>query len=193
MTIDPLSILRHIEERCRFCATGLPQKTETGRLWCGVAFRIAASRMVAAMGEVVEILTYPELTVIPYTRTWVRGIANIRGRLLPVIDMNGYLHDRLTTIGRRTRVMVADCSGVYTGLIVDEVMGLRHFPEEACLEGPSTVDEALEAYVHEGFCVDGQHWGIFRLSRLVESPRFNETAGWGAESGAGLGGRAHIP
>jgi twitching motility protein PilI len=177
MQIDPVSILKQIEDRCRHSATGLPQNAESRRQWSGVVFRLAYSRMAAAMGEVVEILTYPELTVIPYTRSWVRGIANIRGRLLPVIDMNGFMHGRLTPIDRRTRVMVAECGGVYSGLVVDEVMGLKHFPEEAIVAEPGGIDEALRPYVHRGFSIEGEHWGIFSLAKLIESPQFLQTAG----------------
>jgi twitching motility protein PilI len=176
MIIDPVSILKHIEDRCRLSPAGPPRNTEVKRLWSGVAFRIGGSRMVAAMGEVVEILTYPELSVVPYTCSWVRGVANIRGRLLTVIDMNGYLHGRLTSIGKRTRVMIAECQGVYSGLVVDEVMGLRHFPEEAFEAEPAEIEEALRPYVHQGFSVDGEHWGIFKLLNLVESPQFLHAA-----------------
>jgi twitching motility protein PilI len=165
MIIDPVSILKHIEDRCRLSPAGPPRNTEVKRLWSGVAFRIGGSRMVAAMGEVVEILTYPELSVVPYTCSWVRGVANIRGRLLTVIDMNGYLHGRLTSIGKRTRVMIAECQGVYSGLVVDEVMA-----------EPAEIEEALRPYVHQGFSVDGEHWGIFKLLNLVESPQFLHSA-----------------
>ena len=177
MITDPVSILKNIEDRCRIAATGLPQKAETRRLWSGVAFRIGHSRMVAALGGVVEILIYPELSVVPNTRSWVRGIANLRGKLLPVIDMNGYLHGCLTSLGKRTRVLVVDCEGVYTGLVVDEVMGLKHFSEETFVTKFSGIDEALRPYVDQGFCVDGEHWGIFRLLNLVESPQFQHAAG----------------
>lgn len=176
MTTDPVSILRNIEDRCRLSAIGLPQKSRAGHQWSGVAFRIGGSRMVVAMGEVVEIMTYPELSVVPYTCFWVRGVANVRGRLLPVIDMNGYLHGRLTLIGKRTRVMVAECQGVYSGLVVDEVMGLRHFPEESFVAQPAGIGEALRPYVHQGFSVNGEHWGIFKILNLVESPQFLHTA-----------------
>jgi twitching motility protein PilI len=176
MMIDPVSILKDIEGRCRFCAVDPSRKTEIRRLWSGVAFRIGASRMVAAMGEVVEIVTYPELSVVPYTCSWVRGIANIRGRLLTVIDMNGYLHGRLTPIGKRTRVMIAECQGVYSGLVVDEVMGLRHFPEETFVAEPAEIEKVLRPYVHQGFSVDGEQWGIFKLLSLVESPQFLHVA-----------------
>jgi twitching motility protein PilI len=176
MIIDPVSILKHIEDRCQLSSAVPPRNTEVKRLWSGVAFRIGGSRMVAAMGEVVEILTYPELSIVPYTCPWVRGVANIRGRLLTVIDMNGYLHGRLTSIGKRTRVMIAECQGVYSGLVVDEVMGLRHFPEKAFVAEPAEIEEALRPYVHQGFSVDGEHWGIFKLLNLVESPHFLHAA-----------------
>ena len=176
MIIDPVSILKHIEDSCRLATAGPSRNAEVRRLWSGVAFRIGGSRMVAAMGEVVEILTYPELSVVPYTCSWVRGVANIRGRLLTVIDMNGYLHGRLTCIGKRTRVMIAECQGVYSGLVVDEVMGLRHFPEEAFVAEPAGIEETLRPYVHQGFSVDGDCWGIFKLLNLVESPQFLHAA-----------------
>ena len=176
MIIDPVAILKHIEDRCRLSAAVPSRNPEVKRLWSGVAFRIGGSRVVAAMGEVVEILTYPELSIVPYTCAWVRGVANIRGRLLTVIDMNGYLHGRLTSIDKRTRVMVVECQGVYSGLVVDEVMGLRHFPEEAFVAEAAEVEEALQPYVHQGFSADGEHWGIFRLLNLVESPQFLHAA-----------------
>lgn len=175
MTTHPLSILRMLDERCRLAAA-LPRKIAPRHLWSGVAFRIGATPLVAAMGEVVEVLTYPELSVVPYTCPWVRGIANIRGRLLTVIDLNGYLHGRLTSIGKRTRVLVAECRGMYSGLVVDEVMGLRHFPEEAFIAELAGIAEALRPFVYQGFSIEGEQWGMFKLLSLVESPQFLHTA-----------------
>jgi twitching motility protein PilI len=176
MTTHPLSILRTIEDRCRLTSTSLPQKTTPRYLWSGVAFRIGSTALLAAMGEVVEVLTYPDLSIVPYTCSWVRGIANIRGRLLTVIDLNAYLHGRLTAIGKRTRVMVAECQGMYSGLVVDEVMGLRHFPQGALVAEPAGIAAALRPYVHQGLNVEGEQWGIFRLLSLVESPKFLHTS-----------------
>jgi twitching motility protein PilI len=176
MTTHPLSILRTIEDRCRFASTSVPQRTTSRNLWSGVAFRVGTTTLVAAMGDVVEVLTYPDLSVVPYTCAWVRGIANIRGRLLTVVDLGGYLLGRLTPVSKRTRVMVAECRGVYSGLVVDEVMGLRHFPQEVFVTELSGIAPALRPHVHQGFRADGDQWGIFRLSSLVESPQFLHTA-----------------
>jgi len=176
MMLHPLSILRTIEDRCRFASTNVPQRTTPRNLWSGVAFRIGTTTLVAAMGDVVEVLTYPDLSVVPYTCAWVRGVANIRGRLLTVVDLSGYLLGRLTPVSKRTRVMVAECRGMYSGLVVDEVMGLRHFPREAFVTELSGIAAALRPHVHQGFRTGGDQWGIFRLAGLVESPQFLHTA-----------------
>jgi hypothetical protein len=41
---------------------------------------------------------------------------------------------------------------------------------------PAEIEEALRPYVHQGFSVDGEHWGIFKLLNLVESPQFLHSA-----------------
>lgn len=176
MKNDPLSILKDIEDRCYLAAVGLPRKTLPGHLWSGVAFRIGTTGLVAAMGEVVEILTYPDLSVVPNTCCWVLGIANIRGRLLTVTDLNAYLHGHLTPVGKRTRLLVVEWQGMYCGLVVDEVMGLRHFPATAFVAEVAGIDSALRPHVQQGFSADGEQWGILRLLSLVESPQFLHTA-----------------
>jgi twitching motility protein PilI len=174
--IDPAAILRTLERRCAASAASLPDRVERRNEWSGVAFRVGEHRLLASLGEVVETLVCPPLTAVPNTCKWVRGIANVRGKLLPVIDLNAYLGMDPAANTRRTRVLVLDCRGVYSGLVVDEVLGLRHFPETACLEASDGVPASLSAYVTRGFELDGQFWGILSLSALAESPQFLQTA-----------------
>jgi twitching motility protein PilI len=73
-------------------------------------------------------------------------------------------------------VLVIDCQGVYSGLVVDEVLGLRHFPVTACQGVTDAIPASLAAYVTQGFSMDGRFWGILGLSSLAESPQFMQTA-----------------
>jgi twitching motility protein PilI len=174
--VDPLLILRSLEERCADSAASLPDKAERKNEWSGVAFRVGEHRLLASLGEVVETLVYPALTSVPNTCAWVRGIANVRGKLLPVIELNAYLGKEPVVISRRTRVLVLDCQGVYSGLVVDEVLGLRHFPTAACQAVDGDASEPLSAYVTRGFEAPDGFWGIISLSELAETPRFLQTA-----------------
>jgi twitching motility protein PilI len=173
--IDPAAILNEIDERCRLAAANLPQKLESSDALSTVCFRVGSNRLVAELGEVVEILTYPEMTVIPNTRSWVCGLANIRGKLLPVIDLNRYLAGTGTAVTFRTRVLVVEYHGIYSGLMVDEVFGLKHFPEEARIDAEYS-DERFREYVSHSYRAGDHEWGLISLFTLVEAPQFLQTA-----------------
>ena len=99
---DPVALLKQIEECCRACSVELPGNARTENEWSGIAFRIGGNNLVTPLGEVVEILDVPELTIVPLTQPWVCGLANLRGNLLPVIDLNGYLNGELARLtGKR--------------------------------------------------------------------------------------------
>jgi len=174
--LNPMAILKDIEESCRGCAVGLLHKAEVSNEWSGIAFRLDGNSLLVPMEQVVEILDFPVLSAVPLTQPWVRGIANIRGNLLPVIDLNGYLGNELTQVTDKTRVLVIDYEGLYSGLVVDEVMGLRHFLDEEYTEDEVEVDALLQPYIGYGYRRNEQIWGVFSLFAVVDSQQFLQVA-----------------
>lgn len=172
---DPVVLLKELEVRCRSCSSGLPHKQEAASEWSGIAFRIGRAGLVAPMGEVIEILEFPELTSVPMTQPWVRGMANIRGSLLPVIDLTGYLNGSMTKVTGKTRVLVVDHNDVYTGLVVDEVLGMKHFMNDEYVVGEK-IEGFLKPYTQSGFQRGEQYWGLFSLHALAELPQFLQAA-----------------
>eukprot|EP00730_Choanoeca_flexa_P006758 TRINITY_DN12220_c2_g3_i1.p5 TRINITY_DN12220_c2_g3~~TRINITY_DN12220_c2_g3_i1.p5 ORF type:complete len:112 (+),score=9.96 TRINITY_DN12220_c2_g3_i1:909-1244(+) len=82
-TQHPFELLQQLAGQCRQQAAGLPSQDEVSETWSGVGFRLAGHVMLAAMGEITEILHEPRYTALPRVKAWVRGVANVRGRLLP--------------------------------------------------------------------------------------------------------------
>jgi twitching motility protein PilI len=175
-TMDPVAILKELEDRCRSSAAGLPRKTETSAEWSGVTFRIGSDYLVSQLGEVVEILEYPELSRVPLTQPWVRGIANVRGNLLPVIDLGAYLHGESSTLTTRTRVLVIDLQGLYTGLVVDEVPGIKRFTDDEYTGSDPGAAAWLQPWLQNGFLRGDQVWNIFNLHALSRAPGFLQAA-----------------
>ncbi|HHJ13993.1 MAG TPA: purine-binding chemotaxis protein CheW [Gammaproteobacteria bacterium] len=172
----PLQWLAYLERQCLDCAHALPQKEEGDDDWIGIGFRLGEYSLVAPLGEVAEILTPPSLSRVPRTREWVCGIANVRGNLMPIMDLQAYLYERPASLNRRSRILVVNHQGVYAGLVVDAVMGLRHFqPEERCEEIPVD-DERLRPYLRHGFRAGGELWGVFSMFELAETPQFLQAA-----------------
>jgi twitching motility protein PilI len=174
---DPVSILRDIEESCRICNTREHQQTaETFSEWSGIAFRAGNNNLLAPLDEVVEILDMPKLARVPLAQPWVRGIANIRGNLLPVVDFSGFLCGEVATVTEKTRVLAIDYDGIYSGLVVDEVYGLKHFMEGERTEEAPEVDGFLQPFVRNGYRRDGRVWHEISLFVLADTPQFLKTA-----------------
>lgn len=174
--IDPVRLLREIAERSRKNAFGLPQQEAARDLWHGVAFVLGGAHLVISMDDVREILKYPDLSTVPRAKPWVKGIANVRGTLLPIMDLNGFISGERTELERRTRVLVVESAGVTSGLMVDEVFGMRHFLADSYNPVPPEVAPSLRAFISGTYGQDGNLWGVFDSRRLMESPEFMQVA-----------------
>lgn len=82
-------LLLDMDRRCRSLAAGLPLQEAHQQDWVGIGFRMGEQRFVAPIGEIAEILHEPHHAVMPGVKFWVAGIANLRGRLLPLMDLCG--------------------------------------------------------------------------------------------------------
>ncbi|OYV76014.1 MAG: hypothetical protein B7Z66_10450 [Chromatiales bacterium 21-64-14] len=173
---DPFALLVDIERRSRANAAGLPRQTEVKGVWVGIGFRLGAIHLLAPLGEVSEILTYPDLARVPMAKPWVRGIANVRGNLLPIMDLQGYLGGPLMPLGRSSRVLVVQYQGVFAGLLVDEVLGLKHFLKEEQSSALPEVEAALRPYLSYAFRKEEEHWVVFSMYSLAETPQFLQVA-----------------
>jgi len=178
-SLEPFQLLRDIETRSQKKALGLPQKVEVRRTWSGIGFRLGETLLVSPTNEVVEILKYPSLTRVPSALSWVKGIANIRGTLLPVMDLKGFIEGEPIKLERRSRVLIIRQGGLASGLLVDEVMGLRHFFEEDRTAQLPEVSANLTSYLNGAFKQGDVTWGIFDMRNLAKSPQFMEVASRG--------------
>lgn len=173
---DPFSLLKSIEVRSQEKALGLPQKMEIRRTWSGISFRVGDTYLVSGIDEISEILTYPEMTRVPSSHGWIRGIANVRGILLPVMDFSGVIEGKASKLGRKSRVLLIQQDNMNTGLVVDEVYGMRHFFDEEKVSELPPVSENLKGYLAGAYQKGEHHWGIFSVGNLVKSEEFKNIA-----------------
>ncbi|HXQ63682.1 MAG TPA: chemotaxis protein CheW [Steroidobacteraceae bacterium] len=171
----PFELLRELERRCR-AATGGRNDVQ-GREWVGVAFRLGAESFLVAREETREVMSLPSsLTRVPGARAWIRGLANVRGQLLPVIDLRQYLGSGTTSPGRNVRVLVVNHRDIPAGLLVDEVLGFRRFADGEFEASPPPTLVRCERYLAGAFRRDGETWPVLSLKLLVESPSFLQAA-----------------
>jgi twitching motility protein PilI len=173
----PFELLKELEKRSRTVTAGSAPDAAVGREWVGVAFRMGGETFLVAREETREVLGYPAaVTRIPGARSWVKGLANIRGQLLPMLDLRQFLGSGATTPGRNTRIVVVNHREIPAGLMVDEVLGFRRFAEpEFNAEPPPTVIRC-DTYLAGAFRRGGEVWPVLSLKSLVESQSFLQAA-----------------
>lgn len=172
----PVQILQTLESRCRKNARGLPQQEEIRDEWRGIGFRVGDLNLVAPLGQAIEILTFPEMSRVPGAKHWVMGIANIRGNLLPVMDLKQYLLGQQTSVRKKSRVLVMKRGQLFSGLLVDEVLGMRSFLAENRRVTPANINADVKPYIEHIYKHNNQQWLVFSMHKLAESPLFMQVA-----------------
>jgi twitching motility protein PilI len=169
---SPFELLQDYDQRCRQNAKGLPTGTKVIADWVGIGFKLAGTRLIAPMSEVAEILPPPETIRVPGVLSWVKGLANIRGNLMPVLDMNKFLNSHAIDKRDDSRVLIIDRSGVVAALLVEEVFGLRRFKPDMRKDLDVSENGPLEPYLDGVFIDDQNEWFIFSVDRLVQHEQF---------------------
>jgi len=169
---DAFHRLQEIEKKCLEKARDMPSVDGATDEWTGIGFKIADTNLLSNMGEVSEILDTPSFTRVPGVKAWVVGIANVRGGLLPLMDLKRFVTGEPTASLSTARVMVVNHNGLHTGLIVEEIQGMRHFSiNEQAYELPD-VNNHLKPYIKQAFQKDDSFWPVFSMHALVEDERF---------------------
>ena len=105
------------------------QKTQ----WLGVAFSLGGYHLVAPLGDVAEVLSLPAYTSVPLSKPWLLGIANVRGRLLPITNLSNFLGLHPSSSNYQSanqKILVIDQPKLFSGLQVDEILGIQTFSQQ---------------------------------------------------------------
>ena len=116
------------------------------------------------------------VTRVPGAKAWIRGLMNVRGQLLPVIDLRQYLGSGVTPSARNARIIVANHRDIPAGLLVDEVLGFRRFVDSEFTSEPPPTLIRSERYLAGAFRRGSETWPVLSLRLLVESPSFMQAA-----------------
>ena len=174
---QPYELLAELERRGRNATASPESPAATGREWVGVAARMAGELYLVAREEAREVLGIPSpLTRVPGAKAWIKGLANVRGQLLPLIDLRLFLGSGMTPLTRNTRIVVVNPREIPAGLLVDEVLGFRRFAEgEFSGDAPPTVARC-ERYLAGAFRRASEQWPVLNLRGVLESSAFSEAA-----------------
>ena len=172
----PFELLLEIERRSRAAHAGQGPGAAASE-WVGVGFRIGEEQFVAVREQVREVLMLPDtMTRVPGAHRWLLGIANLRGHLLPLVDVKLLLGSGRTTLRRTTRVISVNHREVPAGLVVDEVLGFRRFMDNEYSSEAAETIVRCDRFLSGAYKRGDESWPVFNLFDLVESNLFLQAA-----------------
>jgi twitching motility protein PilI len=178
---DPFELLADYERKSLAHVAGLPEQLDAPGLWRGVGYRIGERRLASGFDEVIEILPMPQVTPVPGAQPWMLGLANIRGNLLPIVDLKQFLEGERTVLHEDQRVLLVRQSGGDVAVTIDELFGQRSFVDDQAVAADALAESPLTAgryshFVDRAYRLADHAWGIFSLERLARTPEFRQAA-----------------
>lgn len=170
--------LRNLAKKSVQFAVGLPAQDEAVEYFSGIGFGFANFQFVAELGMVSELLEVPKFTIVPGVKPWVLGVSNIRGRLIPIIDLARYFDLKTEKMRTRDRrILVVEQGDILSGLLVDSVQGMQHF-ERSTLKTATAVQipQSILGLVDGAFEREGRDWLVFDAKRLVSDEAFSRVS-----------------
>jgi twitching motility protein PilI len=179
--LAPFEILDDYERRSLDHVVGLPEQLDAPGLWRGVGYRIGHKRLASGFNEVVEILPMPQVTPVPGAQPWLLGVANIRGNLLPIVDLKQFLEGERTVLHEGQRVLIVRQPGGDVAVTIDELFGQRSFNESQQQPAEALAQSVLAQgryahFVDRVYRLAEDSWGVFSLERLARTPEFRQAA-----------------
>lgn len=117
-----------------------------------VAFQLGSEGYCVDIGKVREINRLVNITHIPESPPFVEGVINLRGQIIPIIDLRrrfGLVEDEKKN-SQETRIMVVDTNGTLVGFIVDAVREVLRIPADQIEPTPELVTSGIDSKYIEG-------------------------------------------
>lgn len=112
-----------------------------------LTFRIAAEEYGIEIRHITEIIGVQKITEVPDTPAYLKGVINLRGKIIPVVDVRLRFGMEELAHSDRTCIVVVDVNGTSIGLIVDEVLEVVNISEENVSEPPRTNKGTSSRYI----------------------------------------------
>jgi purine-binding chemotaxis protein CheW len=139
-----------------------------------LTFLLGGEMFALVILNVKEIIEYGNLTEIPMMPAFIRGVINLRGSVVPVIDLSARFGRKATEVGRRTCIVIVEMKGIENeevgqdvGIVVDAVSEVLEIPKGE-IEPPPSFGAKIRADFIAGMGkVSGKFVIILNVQRVL--------------------------
>lgn len=132
-----------------------------------IAFTIGEQEFCVDIMSVREIRGWTPATPLPHAEKFMRGVINLRGSVLPIIDLSARLGFGLTVPEARHVIIVVRTGTQEVGLLVDAVCDILSVTDDMVQPTPNVASEAVRSFVRGILAVEGRMIGLIGLERIL--------------------------
>jgi purine-binding chemotaxis protein CheW len=132
-----------------------------------MAFRIGTQEFCVDIMAVREIRGFAPATPLPQSPAFVRGVINLRGAVLPIIDLSARLGFPPAEPTARHVIMVVQVGHQTVGLLVDAVSDILTVASESIQPTPDVASEMTKSFVRGVLAIDGRMISLIALDNVL--------------------------
>lgn len=132
------------------------------------SFRLGEEEYAIDISAVQEINRMTEITKVPNSPPYIEGVLNLRGRIIPAVNLRKKFGLPEREYDRHTRIMVVDVEGTMVGLIVDAVSEVLRISPETIEPAPEMSAGVNSKYIRGVGKVNGRLVILLDLERLFK-------------------------
>jgi purine-binding chemotaxis protein CheW len=140
-----------------------------------LTFRLDGQDYAISILKIQEIKGWDKITPIPNSPAYVKGVLNLRGVIVPVIDLRLRFGLKESERDVFTVIIVANVGGRLAGIVVDAVSDVINVAADQLCEAPKYEGEQNREFIKELAQVDGKLLVLLDIDRLVNPDSLDKT------------------
>ena len=132
-----------------------------------IAFRIGGQEFCVDIMSVREIRGWTPATPLPRSPGYMKGVINLRGTVLPIVDLGARFGLKTSEPTARHVIMVAHIGGRTVGLLVDAVSDIIQLTDASVQATPDVASDEVKTFVKGIFAIDGRMISLIELDLIL--------------------------
>lgn len=133
-----------------------------------VSFKIGSEEFGVDILKVQEINRMVEITKVPQAPDYVEGVINLRGKVIPIIDLRKRFDLEIKEYDKNTRIVVVDITGNIMGMVVDSVSEVLRLPQSTIEPPPEIVTGINSDYIKGVAKLEDRLLIFLDLSKVID-------------------------
>lgn len=142
-----------------------------------VSFNIGTEEFGVDILKVQEINRMVKITRVPQTPDYVEGVINLRGKVIPIIDLRKRFGLEVKEYDKNTRIVVVDIVGNIMGMVVDSVSEVLRIPKNTIEPPPQIVTGINTEYINGVAKLEDRLLIFLDLSKVIDFSEMNTAIG----------------